>query len=86
MIRMTVDAARRYGRSVSVCGELAGHAAATEMLVGMGLSELSVSPALLLEIRHRIRQFSYDDCVELVRKIERCTTTPQVHAIINGSR
>lgn len=86
MIRMTVDAARRYGRSVSVCGELAGHAAATEMLVGMGLSELSVSPALLLEIRHRIRQFSYDDCVELVRKIERCTTTPQVHAIINGRR
>jgi len=80
MVAMIVDAARRNDKSVSVCGEMAGHAAATEMLVGLGLNELSVAPGLILELKHRIRSVSYADCADLVQRVLDCTTTPQVYA------
>lgn len=82
MVAMIVEAARRNNKSVSVCGEMAGHAAATEMLVGLGLNELSVAPGLILELKHRIRSVSYADCADLVQRVLGCTTTPQVYAAL----
>lgn len=55
LIRMIVQATNRFNKPVSVCGEMAGHSAATEMLLRMGIVELSVSPSLLLEVKQRIR-------------------------------
>ena len=86
MIRMVVDAAETHGRSVSVCGELAGHAAATEMLVGLGIRELSVTPRLLLEVKQRVRTTSNTEARQLVEKLLRCTSTLGVHALLTGSR
>ena len=79
-----VEAARTAGIPVSVCGEMAGHAAATEMLVGIGIHELSVSPPLLLELKHRIRSVSHADCVELVKQISQCNTTTEVYAVLGS--
>ena len=84
LIAMTVEAARTAGIPVSVCGEMAGHAAATEMLVGIGIHELSVSPPLLLELKHRIRSVSHADCVELVKQISQCNTTTEVYAVLGS--
>ncbi|MBP6509249.1 MAG: phosphoenolpyruvate--protein phosphotransferase [Candidatus Kapabacteria bacterium] len=84
LITMTVDAARNAGITVSVCGEMAGHAASTEMLVGMGIHELSVSPPLLLELKHRIRSVSHAECVDLVHRISACTTTTEVYAVLGS--
>lgn len=84
LIAMTVEAARHAGITVSVCGEMAGHAASTEMLVGIGIHELSVSPPLLLELKHRIRSVSHADCVDLVQRISECTTTTDVYAVLGS--
>ena len=84
MVRMVVDAGVRSGKSVSVCGEMAGHAAATEMLIGLGLTELSVSPRLLLELKQRILNVSYAQCRELEEQLETCTTTQEVYAVLNS--
>ncbi len=86
LVRMTVDAARAYEKPVSLCGELAGHAAATELLVGLGLTELSVSTSVLLELKQRIRGVSREECMELVRKVGACTTTPQVYSVLARGR
>jgi len=85
LVRMTVDAARAYEKPVSLCGELAGHAAATELLIGLGLTELSVSTTVLLELKQRIRGVSREECMELVRRVGSCTTTPQVYAMLARS-
>ena len=63
---------------------MAGHAASTEMLVGMGIHELSVSPPLLLELKHRIRSVSHAECVDLVHRISECTTTTEVYAVLGS--
>jgi phosphoenolpyruvate-protein kinase (PTS system EI component) len=86
MIRMIVVAAEAHGRSVSVCGELAGHAAATEMLVGLGIRELSVTPRLLLEVKQRVRTTSNAEACQLVEQLLQCTSTLGVHALLTGSR
>lgn len=83
LIAMIVDAADNHGRSVSVCGELAGHALATEMLIGLGIRELSVAPRLVLELKRRVLNVSFQQCVELVSRLTLCVTTQDVHAVLS---
>lgn len=59
LISMTIEAAHNKNIPVAVCGEFAAHAAATELLVGMGISELSVAHTSLLDVKKRIRKVDY---------------------------
>jgi phosphoenolpyruvate-protein kinase (PTS system EI component) len=56
LIRRTIDAAHATGISVEICGEAAGEPALTPLLVGLGVDELSVSPARLDAVRDAIRR------------------------------
>jgi phosphoenolpyruvate-protein kinase (PTS system EI component) len=55
-IRHTIDAAHTAGITVEICGEAAGEPALTPLLVGLGVDELSVSPARLDAIRDAVRR------------------------------
>lgn len=55
LIRRTVDAANRHNIPVSVCGEMAGDARVTAMLLGLGLRELSMSAPMLPVVKQEIR-------------------------------
>jgi phosphoenolpyruvate-protein kinase (PTS system EI component) len=50
-----VAAAHALGRAVEVCGEAAGEPPVTALLVGLGVDELSVSPARLDAVRAGVR-------------------------------
>jgi phosphotransferase system enzyme I (PtsI) len=54
LIARTIAAARASGRHVSVCGEMAGDPAFTELLLGMGLRSFSMHPAQIATIKQRI--------------------------------
>lgn len=54
LIAQTVDAARKAGKPVSVCGEMAGNPQATRLLLGMGIRELSMHPVSLLRVKHEV--------------------------------
>ena len=54
LISATIQAAIKAGRQVSVCGEMAGDTAFTELLLGMGLRSFSMHPARILTIKQRI--------------------------------
>ncbi len=54
LIGMTIRAARKAGKPVAVCGEMAGDWAATHLLLGMGLTEFSMHPASLLRVKQEI--------------------------------
>ncbi|MBV9193098.1 MAG: phosphoenolpyruvate--protein phosphotransferase, partial [Solirubrobacterales bacterium] len=56
LVQATVDGAAAHGRPVGVCGELAGDPAAALLLVGLGVSELSMAPALVPEAKAAIRE------------------------------
>ena len=54
LMRRTVEAAHAAGITVEVCGEAAGEPELTPLLVGLGVDELSVSPARLDAVREAI--------------------------------
>jgi phosphoenolpyruvate-protein kinase (PTS system EI component) len=55
LVQATVEAAAAHGRWVGVCGELAGDPAAAVLLAGLGVTELSMAPALIPEVKAALR-------------------------------
>jgi phosphotransferase system enzyme I (PtsI) len=56
LISQVADAARNAGRPLTICGEMAGDPRYTELLLGLGLRELSVAPGEMLEVKNAIRK------------------------------
>ena len=56
MIRMAAENAHAEGAWIGICGELGADLELTEEFLKMGLDELSVSPAMVLPLRKRIRE------------------------------
>ena len=56
MIRMAAESAHAEGAWIGICGELGADLELTEEFLKMGLDELSVSPAMVLPLRKRIRE------------------------------
>ena len=54
LIATTIDQAKRRGKAVSVCGEMAGDPAFTEILLAMGLTTLSMHPSQIASIKQRV--------------------------------
>lgn len=69
LIDYIIKSAHKNGITVSICGELAGHAAATELLIGMDVDELSVAPSLLLELKNRVRNLNYAEAKLIAQEI-----------------
>ncbi|BCQ67138.1 phosphoenolpyruvate--protein phosphotransferase [Pseudomonas sp. Eqa60] len=65
LIAQTCAGAQRHGRWVGVCGALASDPLATPVLIGLGVSELSVSPPQVGEIKDRVRQLDASQCRQL---------------------
>ncbi len=56
LIAHTINAGERAGKPVAVCGEIAGDSRVTRMLLGLGLTEFSMHPQQLLDVKKEIRQ------------------------------
>ncbi|WP_396268058.1 phosphoenolpyruvate--protein phosphotransferase [Ideonella sp.] len=54
LIEQTITVATAAGKSVSVCGEMAGDPAFTEVLLAMGLRSFSMHPAQISAIKQRV--------------------------------
>jgi phosphotransferase system enzyme I (PtsI) len=56
LIHRTIDAGRKAGIPVAMCGEMAGDPKYTRLLLGLGLTDFSMHPASVLEIKRIIMQ------------------------------
>ena len=54
LIANVIQAANAAGKSVCVCGEMAGDVAFTDLLLGMGLRSLSMHPSQLSSVKQRV--------------------------------
>ena len=54
LVAGTINAGQRLRKSVSVCGEMAGDARLTGLLLGLGLTEFSMHPRQLLDVKQQI--------------------------------
>lgn len=56
LIYITIDAGRRYGIPVSMCGEMAGDTRYTRLLLALGLTAFSMHPSSVLEVKKLVRE------------------------------
>lgn len=77
LIKYIVDAAKKHGIWVSVCGEMAGDPQYTILLMGLGISELSMSPVSINLIRKIIRNSRMYEAEEIVEKAMNCSTSKE---------
>ncbi len=54
LVASTIECGRRLGKSVSVCGEMAGDPVFTEVLLAMGLRSFSMHPSRIAEVKQRV--------------------------------
>jgi phosphotransferase system enzyme I (PtsI) len=71
LIWMTIEAGRKAGIDVAVCGEMAGDVKLTRLLLGMGLREFSMHPAQLLAVKQEILNSDLSILAPRTRKILR---------------
>lgn len=55
LIQISTSAANRAGIPISLCGEMAGDPRYTMLLLGLGLTELSMTPSAVPRVKRRIR-------------------------------
>ncbi|WP_047237713.1 phosphoenolpyruvate--protein phosphotransferase [Chromobacterium subtsugae] len=83
MIAMTCDGARAHGKWVGVCGGLASDERAAPLLVGMGVTELSVSTPAVASVKATLARWSLDECRELARAVLALSTVTDVRHHLN---
>jgi phosphoenolpyruvate-protein kinase (PTS system EI component) len=67
-VAAVVEAAHALGRGVEVCGEAAGEPPVAALLVGLGVDELSVSPARLDGVREAVRSLDASAAAAAARR------------------
>jgi phosphocarrier protein FPr len=77
-IARVTEAARAHGRWVGVCGEVAADVEAAPILVGLGVTELSVRPPAVPRLKAVLRTLSQSDCQALADEVLGYTRAAEV--------
>jgi phosphotransferase system enzyme I (PtsI) len=78
LIRGVVEAAKRVGVEVNVCGEMSGEPVYASLLVGLGLRQLSATPRKIPEIKRVIRSLTVPDAERVATESLRMETAREV--------
>ena len=65
LIDLSVQAARRAGIRIGICGEMASSLELTPLMIGLGLNELSVAAGQVARVKHAIRKLNVPECQAL---------------------
>jgi phosphotransferase system enzyme I (PtsI) len=92
LLQQTISQARAAGKHVSVCGEMAGDPAFTELLLGMGLRSFSMHPAQIASIKQRVLRTDarrWAACIEDVLASDeperQCAVTAEALSLAQGA-
>ncbi len=83
-IHHVVGQVRAAGRTVSVCGEMAGDPAGALLLMAMGVDSLSMNLGSLLKIKWLIRSVRYDEAQALLTEVADFDSATAIRARVNG--
>ena len=85
LISMTVQAAEAHGKWVGVCGNMAADPVLASILVGIGVKELSVSPANIPALKLLIRSVSHKTLQEKARQALTLGCAAEIKALYKNS-
>jgi phosphotransferase system enzyme I (PtsI) len=78
VIVMVRRAARRHRIPVSLCGEMASDPALLPLLVGLGLTDFSMTPAAIPIAKQVLAELRSDDLRALARRVRQLTTVEEI--------
>jgi phosphotransferase system enzyme I (PtsP) len=68
-LKKIVDAALRYGKEVSICGDMANEPKYLSLLLGLGIRNFSMDARYLPRMHERLHQLSIRECEKLTQEI-----------------
>ncbi len=84
VIQDTVQAGRRAGILVDVCGEMAADPLATPLLLGLGVEEFSMSAPLIPELKRGIARWTLPEAEALTRRALEAESSEAVRQLLAG--
>jgi phosphocarrier protein FPr len=82
LIAHTVKGAEPLGKPVAVCGGIASDPAAVPILIGLGVTELSVSLPAIPAVKAQIRALRMDACRALAERALAAESAEEVRALV----
>ena len=82
LIKMVIDNAHHEGLSVAMCGEMAGDPLASEVLLGLGLDEFSMSSVGIPEVKRIIRSATLAEAEELAGDVMGMRTAEEINRAV----
>ncbi len=82
LVAQVIHAAQRADTPVAVCGEMAGDAALTRLLLGFGLRNFSMHPAQVLAIKERVLRTDLAAAAPLAQKVLRSTDAAKTRELL----
>jgi len=82
VVRQVIRAGRRRGRGVAVCGEMAGDPGALLLLLGLGVTEFSMSAAAIPQARRLVQQVRLADLRRSAARALRLGTAEDIRAML----
>jgi len=88
LIKMTAEAGQKFNIPVAICGEIASDEDFTDILLGLGIKELSTNPSALLKIKKKILETNISEAILKADKLLSLETGAQIrkcHKELNNS-
>jgi multiphosphoryl transfer protein len=85
LIRASVEGAEAHGRWVGVCGELAADPGVAPLLIGLGITELSMAAPAVAEVKAAVRATEAAAARAVAERALACGSTDEVRALLAGS-
>jgi phosphocarrier protein FPr/phosphocarrier protein len=82
LIALAGEGAQAHGRWLGVCGALASDPKAAAILIGLGVTELSASPAAIPALKAAVRALGTDECRALAARALDLGTAQAVRAMV----
>lgn len=82
LLARIIQSAAKTGIPVSICGEMAGDAKYTRLLLGMGLRQFSMYPTQLLTVKREVLDSHLPDTARLTQKILKLDEPEKIHDLL----
>ena len=83
VLQMVLDACRRTGTPVTICGEMAGQPRSVLVLFGMGLRKFSMSPAFLPTIKALLSKVTTAQAERFAHQVLQLKTSEEIRKYLN---
>jgi len=81
-VARVISVANRYGKDVSICGDIAMAPRMMPFLIGAGITRLSMPPRRVYDIQQAIGKITLKEAVETTRKMLACKLISEVEALL----